>query len=75
MVTEVVADLLGEESKGYMVRTNGGNHQWWEQQTRVPLEGPSKVPGPTAKCSCWCDQGKLGRGSPGLSADAFWMPV
>lgn len=68
---EAVADPLGEESKGYMVHTSGGN-----RKQGLPLGGPSKVSGPTAKCTCCCvtlvrDQGKLERGSPSLSADTL----
>lgn len=68
---EAVADPLGEESKGYMVHTSGGN-----RKQGLPLGGPSKVSGPTAKCTCCCvtlvrDQGKLERGSPSLSANTL----
>lgn len=41
--TEVAADVLGEECKGYMVQISGGNDKW---QIRLPHEAGCLGPWP-----------------------------
>jgi len=74
MATEVAADALGEEWKGYVVRICGGN----DKQGFPTKQGV--LTHPVSTC-CWVrdspaiDQGGLERESANWFRVALWMPI
>ena len=73
MATEVAADALGEEWKGYVVRISGGNDkQGFPMKQGVLTHGRVRL---LTRGIPVTDRGGLERESANLYGVALWMPI